>query len=484
MKYLDVVIEASDVKIERDADKSWRRRFKVRVLGSPAGDMTPDQAVLVQCNEKDLQERLRGLDRRELDRDGLLALGRLLGLLLLPPAHDGAAISVRELFSHSLDRAVQEEANLRMRLRLPPELAAIPWEYLCLDRVGTTDGMDGFLALDPRVAIVRHEALPIPAPPPRATGDITVLAALASPLNLNLDSLDLDREERDLQEALSQQAGIRLKVLKDATLNEVQKALPDTRVFHFAGHAMFQQQSGGAPGTVTGAGALALDDGLVDAVGDEGVGVLARSHRRNVDDNTGALKAHDRQYVLACHDCAAQVDRADAVEGLLAQFVQRLVATPNADPDIVVQDINAAPARPSRLHRGGERLFLGHVGGEGHALATLRRHRSGLLGGGDKPVDGQDPGAFLREAERRRAAIADPLTGALAGPDDHSDLAFETHGSTPCNRCSRMPLWCLPSQVCPGVLITCLSHPLSSMRAGAGPRSRTGSVGSLPAQRD
>src|ERR1700726_4303124 len=146
---------------------------------------------------------------------------------------------------------------------------------------------------------------------------------------------------------------------------------------------------------------------------------------------------------------------------------------PDADPDIVVQDINAAPARPSGLHRGGKRLFLGHVGGEGYALATLRRHRGGLLGGGDKPVDGQDPGAFLREAERRRTAVPDPLTGALPGPHDHSDLAFETHGSTPCNRCSRMPLWCIPSQVSPGVPITCLSHPLSSMR----PRSRTGSVG-------
>src|SRR3984893_18783725 len=164
------------------------------------------------------------------------------------------------------------------------------------------------------------------------------------------------------------------------------------------------------------------------AVGDEGVSVLARSHGRDVDDGTGALQAHNRQYVLACHDRAAQVDRADAVEGLLAQFVQRLVAPPNAAPDIVVQDINAAPTRPSGLHRGGERLFLGHVGGEGHALATLRRHRSALLGGGDKPVDRQDPGALLREAERGRAAIADPLTGALPGPNDHSDLAFETHG--------------------------------------------------------
>ena len=40
-----------------------------------------------------------------------------------------------------------------------------------------------------------------------------------------------------------------------------------------------------------------------------------------------------------------------------------------------------------------------------------------------------------------------------------------------------MPLWCVPSQVRPGVPIICLSHPLSSMRAGGGPRSRTESVG-------
>ena len=45
---------------------------------------------------------------------------------------------------------------------------------------------------------------------------------------------------------------------------------------------------------------------------------------------------------------------------------------------------------------------------------------------------------FVREAERRRTAVPDPLTGALPGPNDYSDLAFETHGSTPRNRCSRM----------------------------------------------
>lgn len=274
MKYHDLVIEASDAKVERDPDKRRWRRFKVRVLSSRVGDMTPEQAVPVQCNENDLQDRLRGLDRRELDRDGLLVLGCLLGLLLLPPGQDDAGIGVRELFSRSLDRAEQENAGLRMRLRLPPELAAIPWEYLYLERVGATDGMAGFLALDPRIAIVRHEALPISAPSPRVTGDIAVLAALASPLNLDL--LDLDREEHDLRQALSQQGGVQLTVLKDATLDEVQKALLNTSVFHFAGHGIFQQQSGDLPGTVTGAGSLALDDGMVDA---EKLGVHLRGNQ-------------------------------------------------------------------------------------------------------------------------------------------------------------------------------------------------------------
>src|SRR5437868_12617225 len=55
----------------------------------------------------------------------------------------------------------------------------------------------------------------------------------------------------------------------------------------------------------------------------------------------------------------------------------------------------------------------------------------------------QDPGAFLREAERRRTAIPHPLTGALAGPDDYGDLAFETHDRPPINTCQRMPPGCL-----------------------------------------
>lgn len=262
MKYFDMVIEASDAKVERDPDKRWFRRFKVRVLNSPAGEMAQEKAVAVECNETDLQSQLRKLDARQLDREGLISIGRVLALLLLPPGQDNTVDGVRELFSRSLD-LVGQDAGVRLRLRLPPELASVPWEYVYLDRLGTTDAMAGFLALDPRVALVRHEPLPVPAPLPRASGDITVLAALASPEGF--DPLDLDREERDLHEALKQQSGVQLKLLKNATLDEVQKEISGAHVFHFAGHGAFRPQAGEAPGTVTGAGALALEDGAVDA---------------------------------------------------------------------------------------------------------------------------------------------------------------------------------------------------------------------------
>jgi hypothetical protein len=51
---------------------------------------------------------------------------------------------------------------------------------------------------------------------------------------------------------------------------------------------------------------------------------------------------------------AAQVDCRHAVERRLGLLVERLVATSDADPDIVVQDVDTALALDCRRHRGGE----------------------------------------------------------------------------------------------------------------------------------
>jgi hypothetical protein len=110
-------------------------------------------------------------------------------------------------------------------------------------------------------------------------------------------------------------------------------------------------------------------------------------------------------------------------------------AAGDADPDIVVQDVDPSPARLGGGNRRGKSVFLGDVGGEGHAFAAFFDcQRGGLLGRADKPVDRQDPCAFLRKAQRGCTTIANALAGALPGPDDYSDLALQPHGYTPFDR--------------------------------------------------
>lgn len=260
MKYSDMIVEAFAFERKLTAEKIWQDRFKVRVLSSDAGDMSLEQAVPIQYDDGQLQIVLQSLETRTLDLAGLVALGRTLATLLLPA--EGAEISVRELLKDNLKRLDPDE-GLRLRLRLPPMLAALPWEYMYVDRAGGGDGMDGFLTLDPRVAIVRHEALAAPPTLMPLDGDIKVVVALASAAGL--EPLNLKQEQADLEDAFSDQAGIKPTFLPDATLDEIQAAIPNAGIFHFAGHGVFERKMSDLPGIYTGKGALALLDQNVDA---------------------------------------------------------------------------------------------------------------------------------------------------------------------------------------------------------------------------
>jgi hypothetical protein len=262
MTYRDMTIEVAEAGRTRAEDRRTIGRFKVRVFASPAGDMTPDQAIPVEYDDGELQQALWQLERRELDRAGLIALGRTLALLLLPPGPAGAEPGVREMLARSLN-VIGPDAGLRLRLRLPHQLAAIPWEYVYVDRAGGGDGMDGFLALDPRVAIVRHEALAVPVPSAKA-GPIRLVAAFAA--NPVLPPLNLSQEIANLMAALDAQAGIEKTIIENATLTDIQSAIQlGAAIFHFAGHGGFTRQMSDAPGTYSSAGLLALDDQFVDA---------------------------------------------------------------------------------------------------------------------------------------------------------------------------------------------------------------------------
>jgi len=269
MRYDDITIEVAGQTVPVDGKRVGK--YSVRVLQSPVGEMKPEQAVPVEFNARDLQRTLDRLDRRELDRDGMIALGRTLAAILLPPAAPGGGPNVMDFLRDSLVKAGPDE-GVRLRLRLPNELSVVPWEYAFVEREGSA-GMDGFLALDPRVAIVRHEVMASPATAPLVTGNIKVVAVTAAPDTL--PELDLDREMEILTDALHDVHGVALLPCEHATLAKLQPLLTGTAVFHFAGHGDFTKQMGALPGTYTGTGFFAFEDQSVDA---EQIGINLRGN--------------------------------------------------------------------------------------------------------------------------------------------------------------------------------------------------------------
>lgn len=247
-RYHDLVLHAEVV--ERGAD-GLASAFTTRVFASPAGEGEPIRREI----PSDLYRALGKVDRRRLDVAGMIALGEALADLLLPEA-------ARALFVRSVDRLGPGE-GLRLRLRLPPALAGIPWEYLYVARAGGEKDATGFLALDPRLSIARHEALPIAADLDEAPRPRRLVVALASPAAEGYAPLDLGRERSVIEAATEDLPATRVDVVEDVTAEALVDALQGgADLFHFAGHGVFEQTGLGIrPGSVTGRGALVLADG-------------------------------------------------------------------------------------------------------------------------------------------------------------------------------------------------------------------------------
>ncbi len=223
--------------------------YEVQVLRSPAGEGPGERVVLQEA----LWRQLNRLDRRSLSVPEIIDFGSELAGLMLP---EGA----RRLFLRSLER-LDRDQGLRLRLRLEHALSQLPWEFAYVARgLGELD-VTGFLGLDPRLSLVRHEALPL-------TGDLDtsprtrrLLVALASPESERFEQLDLARERRNLELALDKVAGIDSVYLEGATAQTLEEALlPGADIFHFAGHGEFAVSGlGERLGSMVGAGSIVLE---------------------------------------------------------------------------------------------------------------------------------------------------------------------------------------------------------------------------------
>ena len=202
--------------------------YPVTVIQSPAGEASA--LCVLDPLADDVQAALRRIEADDTDARLLAALGCRLFDALFP---DPIAL----LFRASLGLTRGQGKGLRVRLRLePPELAALPWEYMCDGRA------DCFLSISPEMPLVRYVPMARPSRPIAARPPLRVLAVLCSPSDA--PPLNVEREKGIIEQALARwvdQGMVQLHVLERGTVAEIGEAMRCFRphVFHFVGHGQY-----------------------------------------------------------------------------------------------------------------------------------------------------------------------------------------------------------------------------------------------------
>jgi hypothetical protein len=218
--------------------------YRVQVLRSPAGD---GQLAVFDAPFTDLE-----LENFALKVGRFRARTRRVEAAPVTAAKDVGsrlynavfADAVHECLRRSLDHARDENAQLRIRLRLSdcPELANLPWEMLY------DQGDDWFIALSNMTPVVRYIQLPDPPRALHVTLPLRVLVIRSEPVDY--PRLDLEAEWAQVAAALSEltDAGaIAFTELASPTMSDLRRALlrDSFHVLHYMGHGGFDEQSGG-----------------------------------------------------------------------------------------------------------------------------------------------------------------------------------------------------------------------------------------------
>jgi hypothetical protein len=196
--------------------------------------------VTVLADQGPSTDQLPYLAGKSITLRQLVQFGKGLANWLLPEG------TIRSLFSEALKRA-GNTGGVRLRLVIADHgLKRWPWEYVYFDPLGGPDSMRGFLALEPRISLIRHEPLPFPHPEPipakAELQNVRMLLAAASPKSQK--PLQIEKEVSTIREAIKdfKVEGLQITIdplLMDATPPEVGQALQganSTYLFHFVGH--------------------------------------------------------------------------------------------------------------------------------------------------------------------------------------------------------------------------------------------------------
>ncbi len=289
-----------DLLLEQEGDG----RFQARVTDSPLGE-TPSVRFQLPFDATTLENLLLKLDP---GRSGTRRVG---STSEQQAAMDFGGPLYQSIFtgdllvawSRSLDRAREEDAGVRLRLRLndAAAIAGLPWELLYDAKA------NAFLAQSERTPLVRFLDVPHVPRPITVDGPLRVLAIISSPTDL--EELDVEAEWRRIGEALAPRVEAGLVVvdrLPSATIGELGPWLRrhETHVIHFVGHGDF-------------------DDRLR-----EGVIYFQDQHGRSSPVTSSVLgpyvRDHDALRMVVLNACrSARVDGADPFGGMAQGLVQQ-----------------------------------------------------------------------------------------------------------------------------------------------------------------
>lgn len=230
-----------DLTLELRADDLVTEHYTVSLSGSSVGEPAP---VPMSTNYAELDEGMAEMEDGGIEEEeDLVSFGRALADRLLPEGQ------IRTKVIETL-RSLGPDDGMRLRLLIrEPRLAQIPWEYTYLS-VLERDSTSDFLALNPKVSIVRHEPLPFPhaSVVPRDPDHLRLIAAIANAPGYA--QLQLAKERRVVQKALNELPGDGASIeyepfLDNPSADALRAALlGKADLFHFAGHGGFEQGQG------------------------------------------------------------------------------------------------------------------------------------------------------------------------------------------------------------------------------------------------
>lgn len=201
--------------------------YPVAVTHSPAGQA---QATMrLAFDEAALEQYLKDLDSKAME------FGQALFDSLFADA-------VGRLYTESMKEAVRQDKRLRLKLHFqPPELAALPWEFLYDAQLAD------YVCLSPRTLLMRYQASPQPRWPLLVKTPLRILGVVASPPGL--PALDVEAEKRQLAKALGDLQARGLVSLNWLTGQSWQGLEPKLaqatwHVLHFIGHSGFDVARG------------------------------------------------------------------------------------------------------------------------------------------------------------------------------------------------------------------------------------------------